>query len=136
MKKIEWVQLKNFRNFSYLKIEGLGDVNVIVGKNNTGKSTFLEALFLSLDSQATPSLLRTPLKIIFRKRGIAGPLLSFQNREEFEDFKKLIYNLFFHKYSTSASVITSSGEFKIKTFEIPVSRIIKKWECSSLFFLY
>ncbi len=46
--KIKGVYLKNFRSFKELEIKNLGDINVIVGKNNTGKSTFLEAIFLGL----------------------------------------------------------------------------------------
>jgi hypothetical protein len=38
--------IRNFRGFSRLRIERLGRVNVIAGKNNTGKSSLLEALQL------------------------------------------------------------------------------------------
>jgi len=37
-------EIKNFRTFSHLRIERLGRVNLIVGKNNVGKTTLLEAL--------------------------------------------------------------------------------------------
>ncbi|ADG07564.1 AAA family ATPase [Kyrpidia tusciae] len=39
-------QVTNFRIFSDLKIETLGTVNLIIGKNNSGKSSLLEALRL------------------------------------------------------------------------------------------
>jgi AAA15 family ATPase/GTPase len=39
-------QISNFRLFQHLEVERLGRVNLIVGKNNSGKSTFLEALKL------------------------------------------------------------------------------------------
>ena len=38
------LEIKNFRTFSHLAIERLGRVNLIVGKNNVGKTTLLEAL--------------------------------------------------------------------------------------------
>lgn len=38
------LEIKNFRTFSHLVIERLGRVNLIVGKNNVGKTTLLEAL--------------------------------------------------------------------------------------------
>ncbi|MRJ06052.1 MAG: hypothetical protein C6I01_00835 [Epsilonproteobacteria bacterium] len=112
MEKIRWVEIENFRNFSYLKMEGLGDVNIIVGKNNTGKSTFLEALFLSIDSKTAPSLLRSTLETIFKKRGIS-PSLLLNNREEFEDFENLITNSFFHQEAIS-TIATSLGKIKIE----------------------
>ena len=36
--------IKNYRNLKDLKINSLGKVNLIIGKNNTGKSTLLEAI--------------------------------------------------------------------------------------------
>lgn len=38
--------IKNYRNLKELKISSLGRVNLITGKNNTGKSTLLEAVAL------------------------------------------------------------------------------------------
>ncbi|MEG4058520.1 MULTISPECIES: AAA family ATPase [unclassified Microcoleus] len=39
-------QIHNFRLFPHLEVKNLGRVNLIVGKNNSGKSTFLEAVEL------------------------------------------------------------------------------------------
>jgi len=36
--------IKNYRNLKELKIDSLGRINLITGKNNTGKSTILEAI--------------------------------------------------------------------------------------------
>jgi hypothetical protein len=38
--------IQNFRTFRHLRIEQLGQINLIVGKNNVGKSSLLEALRL------------------------------------------------------------------------------------------
>ncbi len=40
------LEIRNFRGFDHLTIERLGRVNLIVGKNNIGKSSLLEALQL------------------------------------------------------------------------------------------
>lgn len=40
------LEIRNFRGFQHLTIEHLGRVNLIVGKNNIGKSSLLEALQL------------------------------------------------------------------------------------------
>ena len=42
--KIGTLTIERFRAFRYLKIEGLGRVSLITGRNNTGKSSVLEAL--------------------------------------------------------------------------------------------
>lgn len=49
-------QIKNFRLFENLDIKNLNRVNLIVGKNNSGKSTFLEALELYI-SNAAPTVI-------------------------------------------------------------------------------
>src|SRR5258707_11889142 len=43
---LESLEIQNFRGFKHLQIEKLGRVNLIVGKNNVGKTALLEALHL------------------------------------------------------------------------------------------
>ena len=43
---LDSLEIKNFRAFKHLRIEKLGRVNLIVGKNNVGKTSLLEALAL------------------------------------------------------------------------------------------
>ncbi len=55
-------EINNFRLFQHLKVEKLGRVNLIVGKNNSGKSTFLEAVELyasNADSTVFVSLIES-----------------------------------------------------------------------------
>lgn len=40
------IEIKNFRGIKHLTINGLGDVNIFTGRNNTGKSSCLEAIAL------------------------------------------------------------------------------------------
>ena len=50
--KIESITLEQFRAFRELTIRGLGRVNLITGKNNTGKSSVLEGVRLLANSAA------------------------------------------------------------------------------------
>jgi hypothetical protein len=43
---IRELEIRNFRGFSHLKVEGLNRVNVITGANAAGKTSILEALFM------------------------------------------------------------------------------------------
>jgi energy-coupling factor transporter ATP-binding protein EcfA2 len=43
---LESLEILRFRAFDHLRIERLGRVNLVVGKNNVGKSSLLEALWL------------------------------------------------------------------------------------------
>lgn len=51
-------RIQNFRCFRDLHLKGLGRVNLLVGKNNTGKSTVLEALSLWARAGAPDELMR------------------------------------------------------------------------------
>ena len=42
------IELKNFRAHAFVKLSDLGRINVLLGKNNSGKTAFLEAIFLLL----------------------------------------------------------------------------------------
>jgi energy-coupling factor transporter ATP-binding protein EcfA2 len=59
--RIGTLTIERFRALRYLKIEGLGRVNLITGRNNTGKSSVLEALRL-LASDASPSVIHSILR--------------------------------------------------------------------------
>lgn len=53
---LDSLEIKNFRAFKHLRIEKLERVNLIVGKNNVGKSSVLEALLL-FARRAYPALI-------------------------------------------------------------------------------
>ena len=50
------LEIRNFRLFDHLRMERLGQINLVGGRNNSGKTTLLEALFL-LCGMANPELL-------------------------------------------------------------------------------
>ena len=49
---ISSVSIKNFKGFQNFHIKGLAPITLIGGKNNVGKSSFLEALFLLYSAYA------------------------------------------------------------------------------------
>jgi energy-coupling factor transporter ATP-binding protein EcfA2 len=59
--KIGTLTIERFRALRRLKIDGLGRVNLITGRNNTGKSSVLEALRI-LASDASESVIRNVLR--------------------------------------------------------------------------
>jgi len=61
---IHSVKIKGYRAFANFEMGSLGRVNLLVGKNNTGKSSILEALYI-LASGGNP----TPLWQIITRRG-------------------------------------------------------------------
>ena len=65
--KIGTLDIQRFRALRQLKIEGLGRVNLLTGRNNTGKSSVLEALRI-LASDASPSVIYEILR--FREEDV------------------------------------------------------------------
>ncbi len=67
------IVVKNFRCFSGLALSGLERVNLIAGKNNTGKTALLEAIRLNCDpgNGALPN-------DISKERGIKAPLRGYE----------------------------------------------------------
>ena len=68
--RIETMAIERFRAFRGLKMEGLGRVNLITGRNNTGKSSVLEALRI-LASDASPAVIYNILR--YREEDIDEP---------------------------------------------------------------
>ncbi|SFV54879.1 FIG00565050: hypothetical protein [hydrothermal vent metagenome] len=48
---IREIEIKNFKCFEEFKADGFGRVNLIGGKNNVGKTAFMEAIYLSNSNQ-------------------------------------------------------------------------------------
>src|ERR1700689_4716553 len=44
-------EVSNFKKFDHLVVENIGQVNLITGDNNVGKTTLLEALLFSDDNR-------------------------------------------------------------------------------------
>ena len=54
---IKHIEIKNFKCFENFKAEGFGRVNLIGGKNNVGKTAFMEAVYVNVYAQTLKSFL-------------------------------------------------------------------------------
>ena len=113
------LQIRNFRGFNALKIDPLSGINLIAGKNNSGKTSLLEALFLL--SSAGNAQIAVNTNVI---RGIepGTPL-----KDPF--WKQLFYNLDMGRHIEIKGYYKSRGELALKitserqpTTEIPLER--------------
>jgi len=78
--RLEWIEVRNFRAFRLVKIDELTDINIFIGKNNTGKSTLLEAIYLNLTKNRKDLMMgRLPLAFILNRRGIYRFILDDPN---------------------------------------------------------
>lgn len=113
------LQIRNFRGFDALKINQLSGINLIAGKNNSGKTSLLEAIFLL--SGAGNVQLAVNTNVI---RGIepGAPL-----KDPF--WKQLFYNLDLGLHIEIKGYCKPRGELTLKitsdrqpTTEIPLKR--------------
>lgn len=93
MCKIKNIEIKGFRGIKDLKLDDLHQVNVLLGNNNCGKSSTLEALMIMM--------------------GASKPLLALEmniNRD-YNNIRKEDIQLFFYNY-LSNTPISINGEFE------------------------
>lgn len=122
------IEISNFKNFGHLKIENLGAVNLIVGRNNAGKSTLLEAISI-LASGARMSWLKELLEI----RGMNTRFsINAEQPEvyEFENFRTLYHdrNHEAFKYDPIRIVSTDSASGQNAYVEIKLVDLIQVTE--------
>lgn len=82
------LNIKNFRILKDLKINSLGRVNLITGKNNTGKSTILEAIAI----YAT----KGDLRLIYQLLEERGELFKQKNTDTNTDINLQIFSSLFN----------------------------------------
>jgi AAA15 family ATPase/GTPase len=103
---LENLNIKNFRNFQDLQLSKLGRINLITGKNNSGKTSILEAVE-TLVSVYDPTSLFESMEF----RGEVSEAL--QNKREF-----LIKNIFHNRNIENQSNIEISSESQKLTISI------------------
>ena len=103
--RIANLSIERFRSLRQLRIDGLGRVNLITGRNNSGKSSVLEALRI-LASDASPTVL-SPANSLLPRFGVRI-MPDNQTRGILEDFLRLLVPagsaLFAHVQSSVARI--------------------------------
>jgi AAA15 family ATPase/GTPase len=86
---IKNIEIKNFKCFEDFKAEGFGRVNLIGGKNNVGKTAFMEAICVNIYVKSVPTFYTTLLYITFVREK-----LEFVNKLiNLKDDKRLFENI-------------------------------------------
>jgi len=80
---IKNIEIKNFKCFEDFKAEGFGRVNLIGGKNNVGKTAFMEAVYVNIASETVQESIDSITRISFLRwilEYVSYPL----SRDEFQ----------------------------------------------------
>jgi AAA15 family ATPase/GTPase len=126
---LDSLEIKGYRCFEHLTIEKLGRVNLIVGKNNVGKTALLEALWI----YARRGNIRTLIDLLFSRDEVPIYYENFSSsqagniRFQKEDLMSESGNLFYGRPSLNANskefIFISSHN---SSLSINTTRIIDK----------
>ncbi|AEF96753.1 AAA family ATPase [Methanotorris igneus] len=125
MEKLKWIKIENFRAFKKAEISDFGDINVFIGKNNTGKSTLLESIYLNLAQNNKDLLGIYPFRAIFSRRGISGiGRVRYSEIDDSEDVITSIVYYLFHSINIDkeelnklmSSINSNLNEFELNAY--------------------
>jgi len=88
---IKEIEIKNYKLFKDFKAEGFGRVNLIGGKNNVGKTAFMEACYINSGSFDLKQLIAYMQSVKFMRENIN--LLLGSTRENTKEFIELLNHL-------------------------------------------
>ena len=120
--KIDNITIERFRTFRRLQVHGLGRVNLIVGRNNTGKSSFLEGLRILATGAALNELQRI---LSNREEFNTGPEAERSARPYFQ-FSGLFHGFPEITDRPEPFVISTEGEIHPKEVSVHVSWFSRK----------
>lgn len=95
--KIRKIYIQNFKGIESFNLELNSDLNIVVGNNETGKSTILEAIFLCLSGVYRGRKIQNDLSpYIFNKKAY-DQYLELLGKGESPDIPKLIIELYLYQ---------------------------------------
>jgi AAA15 family ATPase/GTPase len=115
---IDHISISHFRCFASLEIKELRQINLLVGRNGSGKSAFMESLFLSSGSSAP--------RIAFQLRALRKIGGNLQVQGDNYSYKGLWEDLFYdfdERKKVSIKVIGNSGDSRSLTISYTDSSV-------------
>lgn len=100
---LDSIEISNFRALRYLKLDGLAHVNLIVGKNNVGKTTLLEAIWVYAQGGAPKALLETLEGRNEASLQLNGQGKTYTIQDQFDSLRHLASQRRTHKLSESTN---------------------------------
>ena len=118
MAYIKSIEINQFRSIKKLSVSGFSNINLIVGDNNSGKTTFLEAIQLLF---AKPHL--SAIRSIINQRTLLNPdkgfYTSFIKMFNIEEKNNLEFSI--HAASNNGPI-----KYKVKGYKSPKPKLKKE----------
>jgi len=85
---IESIEIKNFKSIEQQKIENMGNINIVVGKNGAGKTSFLQAIAAALIPHKSSDLKNYSTYINIALKGKPENLFFARTHVKWKHFEK------------------------------------------------
>lgn len=116
---IKSIHIENFKCFERFDLELNDELNIIVGKNEEGKSTILDAINLALTRRLSGKLFDYELSpYLFCKEAEKKYLESLQGEEKLHP-PEILIELYFHQNATSGEFGTLMGTHNSRRENVP-----------------
>lgn len=109
---LQSLEIENFRQFSHFTIPKLGRINLLTGKNNSGKTSVLEAIHLLMTTEH-PAQTMTELQVM---RGELSP--TYEHQKYASEIKYFFHNR--NISSNKAIKLSGSLDGHQKNFEVRI----------------
>jgi len=122
---IKRLEIENFRGIAKGKIEGFSQLNIFIGKNNSGKSTILEALAIVLNYEMLQHIVKRrewhgfdSVFSIFRFKNTEKPVkisaddINIEIKKDVPDIKEAEFLMSSHGFSKEIVVLNTKIEKK------------------------
>jgi AAA15 family ATPase/GTPase len=120
--ELKSLYIKNYKNFKELEIGTLAPVNLIIGRNNVGKSNLLEALSIYMDKVSMKRLSE-----ILQRRGNDRSSLFVKGNNSFEERESLLLEFV---YNRDRTVFYDNGRIQIgESNSSPISLSMGLMKC-------
>jgi AAA15 family ATPase/GTPase/5S rRNA maturation endonuclease (ribonuclease M5) len=121
------IKIENFKGIKYCEISDLGKVNVFVGRNNSGKSSILDALCL-IRSAFYPKLFNEPIPLLLlRRKAIERSMYVLRNFwYNYDTTQRIKFNLEFKSGEKLNIEVSFRNDYQFQIlFEDPSGRLGK-----------
>ena len=125
---IKNIEIRDYKCFKDFKAEGFGRVNLIGGKNNVGKTAFMEACLLGLSWRNPRELLESSIILELHRNSLDFLLEWFKDYTAF-NFKYMDTNILINDNFIPISILHDKGYLSYKKNDkiLVPSKIAKGW---------
>lgn len=102
------IQINKFKGFTDFKVNNLKRVNLIGGRNNIGKTSFIEACYINVTSNQIEILAEALWSIKYRRENL-NRLMDYQGGVKFNELE---YLESYRGYNTESNVLKSTFEIE------------------------